>query len=420
MEGPAVPHVGRIVREAARHALSLPGAAQSRGHQRFDPLVVPDVDLPCGTWTSFFMLDDRDGEQLARLPVPADSLDKYRARYPFVRKSKWIDRDGHSYIDVPLSSGVSVGALKVMIDEAYTLVLNKLDDHGRAIVELSRTPYDESAILDRLIEIHGLKTRRRGIRKLARQAILLHPVKSTESKIRRGGSKICGRPDLPKSVAWPAFEDGRPLAFLAQIDLTEVGKLGNPVCGLPSGGLLSVFSAWGWMEPGDGDPHPPAWNSEGGPEQRGWTVVLHTPPRAKLERRTTPRGVNSFRADRVEPRQTLSLPKHRDEPVLAGAGWDEDEYRRFDDLQGDFLNVQARYAPGGMWRSQHLLGGFPAFQQEFDHEVIERGLNMFLQLGSGGHSGMSWGDGGELMFFADPKALAKGRFERVWATYQGG
>jgi hypothetical protein len=33
---------------------------------------------------------------------------------------------------------------------------------------------------------------------------------------------------------------------------------------------------------------------------------------------------------------------------------------------------------------------------------------------------MMWGDGGELTFYADAKALGKGRFERLWGTCQCG
>ena len=45
---------------------------------------------------------------------------------------------------------------------------------------------------------------------------------------------------------------------------------------------------------------------------------------------------------------------------------------------------------------------------------------MLLQIGSDSNSGMCWGDGGELTFYADEMALVKGRFERLWGTCQGG
>jgi uncharacterized protein YwqG len=70
--------------------------------------------------------------------------------------------------------------------------------------------------------------------------------------------------------------------------------------------------------------------------------------------------------------------------------------------------------------SRHLLGGYALFQQYFPEEVLAKGLAMFLQIGTDGKTGMHWGDGGELTFYADARALAKGRFERLWGTCQGG
>jgi uncharacterized protein YwqG len=52
--------------------------------------------------------------------------------------------------------------------------------------------------------------------------------------------------------------------------------------------------------------------------------------------------------------------------------------------------------------------------------VLEKGLVLLLQVGTDAKSGMAWGDGGELTFYADARALAEGRFERIWGTCQGG
>ena len=75
---------------------------------------------------------------------------------------------------------------------------------------------------------------------------------------------------------------------------------------------------------------------------------------------------------------------------------------------------------GDVFASHHLLGGYAMFQQTFPDEVLEKGLAMFLQIGSDAHTAMEWGDGGELTFYADAKALAKGRFERLWGECQCG
>jgi uncharacterized protein YwqG/predicted DNA-binding protein (MmcQ/YjbR family) len=415
-----MPLVKQLVRELAKYALAKPGAQQDASWSLFDPLEDPHVDLPGATWGEFFIVDDNGGGPFARLPVLADALKRHCKKYPAIRKSPWGERDGHVYLEVPLEAGVPVADLKALIDEAYALVWNKLDANARAVAQLAGQPYDEPKLLDRLAEIHGLKDRRKAIRKLARQAILLRTKKSSEAKIPLGVTKIGGKPDLPAKAEWPAYRDGKPLAFLAQINLTEVAKRGSPIKGLPAAGLLSVFSVWGWMKGDDFDPQVPQDGTEANQEVNGWTVALHTPARAKLERRKPPRGVNSFKAAAVELTPILSLPNHRAEPPLAALGWSDDEYERFDETQSDFRSIQMGHWFRGGTDSWHQLGGYARFQQDFPEEVLEKGLAMVLQIGSDAIAGMHWGDGGELTFYADARALAKGRFERLWGTCQGG
>jgi uncharacterized protein YwqG/predicted DNA-binding protein (MmcQ/YjbR family) len=416
----AMPNVKQLVRELAKHAMAKPGAQQDSSWCLYDVLEEPHVDLPGATWGNFFVVDDNGAGPFARFPVRSDALQRHQDEYPVIRQAAMMERDGHVYMEVPLEAGVPVASIKALIDEAYALVWNKLDAAARTKVQLAGLPYDEPKLLDRLIEMHGLKARRKAIRKLARHAILLRTKKSSEAKIPVGATKIGGRPDLPAQAEWPAYRDGKPLAFLAQINLAPVAKLGTPIKGLPPAGLLSVFSVWGWMEEGDGDPHVPQDGTGGRQEEAGWTVVLHTPPRVKLERRKAPRGVNSFKAAGVEPTPILSLPNHRAEPPLDALGWGDDEYERFDEMQSDFRSIQMGHWFKSEDASRHLLGGYALFQQFFPEEVLEKGLAMFLQIGTDANTDMCWGDGGELTFYADAKALARGRFERLWGTCQGG
>jgi uncharacterized protein YwqG len=412
----------RLVRQLAEYATAKPGARQNPSWCNFDVLEHPHVQVAGALWGDFFEVDQQGDDYVALLPVDADRLEEHRQRYPVIRRTDWLERDRHVEMEVPLGAGLPVAFLKSLIDEAHAIVWNKLNARGRLKIALADMPYDEPGLMDRLIEIHGLKKLRTAIRKLARPAILLVTTKSTEAKIPPGATKIGGRPDLPEECDWPAYRDGRPLAFLAQINLADVAKAGTPIKGLPSSGLLSVFSVWGWTEDGDFDPQTPEDGTEQRQEEAGWTVVLSTPLRTKLERRKTPRGVNAFKSAAVQLTPILSLPNHRSEPPLAALGWTDEEYESFDQMQSDYRSVQM-----GRWlkysdsqASHHLLGGYALFQQAFPEELPDKGLAMFLQIGTDAHAGMAWGDGGELTFYADARVMARGRVQRVWGTCQGG
>lgn len=279
--------------------------------------------------------------------------------------------------------------------------------------------FDEAGVLADLIDEHQLHDFRAAINSIARPALLLRTKERPEAKIPVGATKIGGSPDLPEAIPWPAYQDGKPLAFLAQIDLGEVTRWGSFIHGLPTNGLLSVFSVWGWIDEDDLDPKVP---QEGWQEQTGWTVVLHTAAEKKPTRRNTPDDVISYKGAAVEPVAILSLPNHRVEPPLAALGWSDELLGRFDEMQSEFRSRQMDHWFGhrDAFTSCHQLGGYAVFQQEFPQEVLEMGLAMLLQIGTDENSGMCWGDGGELTFYTGAKELANGRFERVWGTCQGG
>ncbi len=407
-----------MIRALAKHALAKEGARQDSSWRLYDPLEEPHIELPAASWGTFFEVDDRGDGPFGCFPVRADVLEQHREAHPVIRQADMMERDGHAYMEVPLEAGLPVDFLEKLIDEAYELVREKLDADDRVQVELAGMPYDEPKLLNRLIDIHRLKDQKKAIRKLVRPAVLLLTRKSSEAKIPTGATKIGGRPDLPASVEWPAYQDGKPLAFLAQINLAEIAKVGSPIKGLPARGLLSIFSAWGWMVEDDFDPQTP---EEGWQEQEGWTVVLHTPPRSRLQRRKAPRGVNAFKAAAVKPTPILSLPNHRVEPPLAALRWRANLYERFDEMQSDFRTLQTGHWLGiGDEGGGHQLGGYALFQQEYPEDLLGTGRAMLLQIGSDGNTGMHWSDGGELTFYADARALARGRFERLWGTCQGG
>ena len=60
-----------------------------------------------------------------------------------------------------------------------------------------------------------------------------------DQPVSLGETRLGGMADLPRESAWPSFE-GRPMAFVAQVDLTDLVHLDSGEL-LPPSGLLSFF-----------------------------------------------------------------------------------------------------------------------------------------------------------------------------------
>lgn len=130
--------VKQLIREMAKHAFAKKGARCDPCHCNSDVLEYPSVELPGASWSTFFEEDDGP---IVRMPVLADRLMEHRQRYPVIRQSSWLERDGHVYMEVPLDAHIPVEFLKSLIDEAYAIILNKLNASARLLVELSGLPY---------------------------------------------------------------------------------------------------------------------------------------------------------------------------------------------------------------------------------------------------------------------------------------
>jgi uncharacterized protein YwqG len=419
-----------LVKELSAYASSKRGASQHPAQAQEEP----EVRLGfAGEWNTFFKLSiDRDYDEetsewiekdrYLHMPALSETLERHQLQYPAIRKSSWMERDGHIYLEVPVAIDVPVNFLKSLIDDAHAIVWKKLKPKELRLVELSEMPYDERALLDGLVTLHGLSEHRGEIHELTRPAIVLQTSAYDEHELPLGASKMGGRPDLPAEALWPTYRNGKPLAFLTQINLNEISRLPPPFRGLPKDGLISVFSVWGWVDGDNLDPDTPADHSWKRQEDSGWTVVLHTPSNDVLERREIPDGVNSFKAALIEPKTMLSLPNATPEPALVSRGWPLEVADSFDSMQSDYRMLQTRQwrKQGCAMESAHMLGGYAIFQQMYPEELLQKDLVMFLQISSDTSAGMWWSDAGELTFYASPKGLAAGRFERIWGTCQGG
>ena len=369
-----------LIHELARYALSKQGVRQQPGSLLPGPLEEPVIQVRfASSWRTFFELHkemdlDSDGRWFEkyrrfRMPVGSDALARHLARYPAICEADWAERDGHAYLESPPDADIPLEYWKSLIDDAYSLIWNKLDDNGRRLVELSEQPYDERAMIDRLTELHGLARHRDDIQRFARPAILLRTMASDEKEIPLGPSKIGGRPDLPLATPWPTYRDGRPLAFLAQINMNEIARLPPPFAGLPKDGLLSVFSVWGWQKRGQPRPRDSRRPHLEKPGRLRLDSLLAYAIERRARRREPPEGVNLFCAALAEPEAMLSLPKHRQEPPLAACSSGQRSFWT-NTMAWNPIIIRCKCCGAKSWEPRRpkattCLAGTPSFSRSF-------------------------------------------------------
>ena len=130
-------------------------------------------------------------------------------------------------------------------------------------------------------------------------------------------SRLGGMPNLDDRP-WPEH-NGKPLAFVAQLDLSELARR-IPTGGLPTEGLLSFFYAPEWDAPG----YDPA-------SRTGWQVYW---ARQRSNLRELPDNMSplgQFAAVNVDFMPIVTLPSPRSNAVDL---WElsEEESDRYDDL----------------------------------------------------------------------------------------
>jgi uncharacterized protein YwqG len=407
-----------LIRELAEYAL------QKRGAQTEYDVSLElmgdrvNIQLPRASWGTFLDISKHGGRAYARFPVLPENREALIASCEEITESSWVERDGYSFIHVFLDGNLSIDRLHSFIDDAYDIAAAKLSETGRLCIDLAVSEEPEARIIEQLILHHDLAAHREEIRSLMRPALLLLTQATAQNEIPIGSTRIGGLPDLPSGVDWPTYHDGRSLAFLAQLNLAELSEVGTVLAGLPTTGLLSIFSVFGWVDEDEADPQTP---DDGWEDQQGWTVVLHHGT-GDLQRAEDPADVHVFPAAGVAAKLITSLPNHRLEPAVAALTWDEKIWDSFDEMQSDFRSIQMYRYLGNMdsLGSHHLLGGYALFQQEFPDRFVDAGLQMFFQLGTDCRTHMCWGDGGELTFYVDEAALQEGSCKRIICEFQCG
>lgn len=239
-----------------------------------------------------------------------------------------------------------------------------------------------------------------------------------------GTSRIGGEPDLPCVFSWP-LRDGRPLSFVAQINLSDVCGLGGADA-LPGAGWLWFFYDF------EGEP----WGFA--PEDRGgWRVHFEGDPAVKLVRSSG--RAESKVSGTISFRSLLTFPWVWGGRDLS-ASMDDDEKVAIE----DFLD---RSSPSSIFGRHGIqLLGFPSPKQSDDMEAecagASNGIEMgdaqgFELLASSVHAstvdrwrllfqidshdagpGWGWGGRGRLFFWIEEDALRDREFDNVWLILQ--
>ena len=240
-----------------------------------------------------------------------------------------------------------------------------------------------------------------------------------------------GEPVTAAPLAWPRV-NGRPLSFLAQLDLEEL-DLSEAAPWLPGAGRLLFFydvddQPWGFR-PGD---------------RGSWAVVLD-PAGPALEARPAPpdleddRRVPGVKALRGEPAASLPSPGRDGTSTRVAdlTGHDDDD----DDLYDAYADL---YEDDGE-HPRHQVGGFPHPVQndsmELQCQLVTGGVDcgsaagyrspegqrlasqpndwrLLLQLDTDDDVGVMWGDAGTLYFWVRERDARAGRFGDVWLVLQ--
>ncbi len=264
---------------------------------------------------------------------------------------------------------------------------------------------------------------------LAEPSIRITARAAAPEALAPGASRFGGAPDVPPSFAWPE-RDGRPLTFLAQLDLAE---LRAPA--LPASGWLLFFY----------DVAEQPWGFD--PKDAGGARVVHVDaPRPSLARRVHPTvgaAGGPFRGCALSFAPALDLPDPDDDllarsrialddarldayleaaAALSGLDGPAATYHHLlgnpQLLQGD-MRGECQLVTSGIY-----VGKPDAFQGERTQELLRVAPSewrLLLQLDTDEDGpGWTWGDAGRVYFWIRRADLAAGAFDRIWLVLQSG
>ncbi|WP_061214419.1 DUF1963 domain-containing protein [Syntrophomonas wolfei] len=283
--------------------------------------------------------------------------------------------------------------------------------------------------VSRLIDNSGLDRVKEDIKGYLMESVRIRPKRCEEGNIRIGESKIAGIPDLPFTMEWPSVK-GRPLSFIAQLNMEELADILPQNELLPAKGWLYFFY--------DNEEQP--WGYQ--PEHREqWEVLSFDGDPALLERRAFPAMLPDycrFMPYRLQLAREICIPSIWSLYYQTlKLGWQEQElYRKLEQeivrLYGDRDEFAPVYRVMGhpgiiqhdmQLECQQVCNGFEPYNFNDPKVAKEYGKAwdwiLLMQVDSDeSNNGMMWGDCGRLYFWIPRQALREKDFQQVWTILQ--
>jgi uncharacterized protein YwqG len=229
-------------------------------------------------------------------------------------------------------------------------------------------------------------------------------------------SYMGGLPKLPQTIDWPQ-KDGRPLSFLATIDLSAVAKF-ELTPWLPDCGHLLFFY----------DVEEQPWGFD--PQDRGaWSVIY-----AEEQSEDRLGGPEPLRKIFVEFERFESIPDWQRFEAL-GIDLSDVEVDTFIDgvcdiedddelhqvsgypstVQGDTMELESQLASNNIY-----VGGPEGYQSDEAQALFDgaRDWRLLLQLSGDDEQGTMWGDCGRIYFWVKAQAARQRDFSDAWLVLQ--
>ena len=244
----------------------------------------------------------------------------------------------------------------------------------------------------------------------ARPAVGLLPQPDSKSLSHFGGSPV-----VPGNFEWPQYK-GKPLDFLLQIELGEIGNL-NTGLELPSTGRLLFFydthdQKWGF-DPADRGCSSVIWLDGSGDDKRMLPREGSPLPEVEIAfsaKNTLPDPLS----DHVD---TLNLTAEQKQLLSSTASENDPPYAQIGGfpalIQNDTMELESEATSAGIH-----VGDNSAWMRSLDAAAVKQKWQLLLQLPSMEAYGTLWGDNGNLYFWIRRDDLARRDFSKVWLILQ--